>query len=89
MAEREDDFPDFFGDSINVAGGSYSFTLTFFASDPLRGEKEGIPGEVVGRVRMSPDLAATLAEMLTDAVAKNREAHKRDATPKPRRRASA
>lgn len=75
MSEREvDQFPDFFGDSVNVAGGAFSITLTFFASEPLRGDKEGVPGDVVGRVRLSPELAGRLAEMLADAVKTARDA---------------
>lgn len=70
MADSRPDFPDFFGDSINVASGTYGVTLTFFASDPLRPDGDGMPGTVVGRARISPEMATALAKLLTEAVEK-------------------
>lgn len=91
MADPRPDFPDFFGDSINVAGGTYGVALTFFASDPL-GKDDAIPGEIVGRARISPEMAAALAAMLAEAVENVRKANEHDKpaeTSKTRRQASA
>lgn len=58
--------PDVFGDGVSVGTGPYGVTLTFFRSEPLRPPGDpGIPGRIVGHVRLSPELAKALAESIT------------------------
>lgn len=61
MAESE--FPDVFGDGVTVSTGPYGVTFTFFLSDPLSPPPAGgLPGKIVARVRVGPDLAEALAD---------------------------
>jgi hypothetical protein len=63
----EQDVPDIYADSINVAAGPFGFTLTLLMSDPTtQDDAPGVP-RVVGRLRMSPELAGALARTLTEA----------------------
>lgn len=60
------DQPDIYADSINVTAGRYGFTLTLIVGDPHPNEAQ--PRQrVVGRVRISPDLAGALARTLIQA----------------------
>lgn len=62
---ENESFPDFYADSINVASGPYGYALTFLLTEPNPGEGEAV--RVVGRLRLSPELAKALAEALTKA----------------------
>lgn len=63
MADR--DFPEIFADGVQVGAGPYGVSLTFFLSDP--GDR-GSPGPIVGRVRLSKDLAVALRETIEMAI---------------------
>ena len=59
------DYPDIYADGFSVTAGRFGVTLTLLRSDP-----SGEPGVhddarvVVGRVRMSPNLAQAVADTL-------------------------
>ena len=64
------DYPDIYADSAQLTSGPYGFTLTLRLSDP--GDASGpeqSPSHVVGRVRMSPQLAGTIAGIIQQAIA--------------------
>ena len=65
--------PDLFTDTIGIAAGPFGFTLTLRLSDPETVTAEN-PGRVVGHVRMSPELAGALADILHRAVVEHRKA---------------
>jgi hypothetical protein len=64
------DHPDVYTDGFGIAGGPFGLTFTFTLSQPT-----GAPGPhedptlPVVRLRMSRDLARTLVDMLTQALA--------------------
>lgn len=63
---EEERLPDIYADSINVTAGNYGFTLTLIVGDPHPNEAQ--PRQrVVGRVRVSPELAGALARTLIQA----------------------
>ena len=59
------DFPEIFADGVQVGAGPYGVSLTFYLSDP---EIAQSPGPIVGRVRLSKDLAAALRETIQMAI---------------------
>lgn len=63
-------FPDVFGDSIQVSAGPYGFTLTLYASDPTAPAEDAarIPGSIVARIRIAPELASALVDVLTSSL---------------------
>lgn len=64
------DYPDIYADSAQLTSGPYGFTLTLRLSDPTDSPgPEQSPSTVVGRVRMSPQLAATIAGIIQQAIA--------------------
>lgn len=67
--EPSRDVPDIFVDTFGLATGPFSFTLRLFRSDP--DEPEPVPGEEVGRIRMSPELAGALTILLTKGLEKH------------------
>lgn len=59
------DYPDIYADGFSVTAGRFGVTLTLLRSDPT-GEP-GVhedPRQVVGRVRLSPNLAKAIADTL-------------------------
>jgi hypothetical protein len=59
------DFPDIYTDGVSVAAGPYGLTLSFLLTDPLAQPPDlKLPGRIVGRVRMSPELAQALVKVL-------------------------
>jgi hypothetical protein len=61
--------PDLYGDGVSVGTGPFGVTLTIFRSEPLRPPGDpGIPGRIVGHVRMSPELARALADSITKSL---------------------
>jgi hypothetical protein len=56
-------FPDVYADALSVATGPYGVTITLYLSEPPR---SGSPqrARIVGRVRVSPELADALASSL-------------------------
>ena len=68
----DQEVPDLYTDSIQIAGAPFGFTLTLLLSDPATASPEN-PGRVVGRVRMSPELAAVLGDILQQAAADYRK----------------
>ncbi len=63
---EEERLPDIYADSVNVTAGQFGFTLTLLVGDPHPNEAQ--PRQrVVGRVRISPDLAGALARTLIQA----------------------
>lgn len=75
------DFPDVYADGVTVAAGAYSVTLSFLLSDPFEGKPPAgvVPGRIVGRVRMSPELAKALMESIRSSVARAPEPEVRQA----------
>lgn len=59
------DYPDIYADGFSVTAGRFGVTLTLLRSEPT-GEPgaHDDPREVVGRVRLSPNLAQAIAEAL-------------------------
>jgi hypothetical protein len=65
MPDRE--FTEIYADGVQVGAGAYGVTLTFYLSDP---ETPGSPGPIVGRVRLSRDLAKALRETIEASLAR-------------------
>lgn len=65
MSERK--FPDIYADGIQVGAGPYGITLTLYRSDPDAAQP-GSPGAIVGRVRLSSELATALLKILPGAL---------------------
>jgi hypothetical protein len=64
------DYPDIYADSAQLTSGTYGFTLTLRLSDPTDAPgQEQAPSHIVGRVRMSPQLAGTIAGIIQQALA--------------------
>ena len=59
MSERE--FPEIYADGVQAGVGPYGVSLTYFLSDP---EQPGSPGAIVGRVRLSRDLARAMLQTI-------------------------
>jgi hypothetical protein len=65
------DYSDVFADGLGVNAGAYGVAITFLLSDPIKGPQEpGLPGAIVGRVRLSPALARALIQLLTESLDK-------------------
>lgn len=64
------DYPDVYTDGFGIAGGPFGLTVTFTLSQPSgsAGPHED-PVLPVVRIRMSRDLARTMVDMLTQALA--------------------
>jgi hypothetical protein len=62
--------PDIYTDAISVTAGNFGFTLTLMRSEPPDVSAEN-PGQIVGRIRMSTELAEKLAELLATAAETN------------------
>jgi hypothetical protein len=64
------DYPDIYADGFSVTAGRFGVTVTLTRSDPTgeAGSHED-PREVVGRVRLSPQLAKAFADALTKTLA--------------------
>lgn len=58
--------PDIFADSMALGAHRFAFTLRLFRSDP--NQREPMPGDPVGLVRMSPELARALVVLLQGAL---------------------
>jgi hypothetical protein len=65
------DYPDIYADNVTVSVSPFGVTLTFVRSDPALepGPQPVIRTETVGRIRLSPALASTLAEVITKTMA--------------------
>jgi hypothetical protein len=63
----QDDFPDLYGDGIQVGVGNYGVTLSLLLSNPEVPDKLG---PVIGRFRISRELARTLSNILTEQINK-------------------
>jgi hypothetical protein len=59
-------FPDFYADTINIAGGQFGIALTFMLSDPAM-QGDPAAARIVARARVSQELAKALAEALAQA----------------------
>lgn len=59
------DYPDIYADGFSVTAGRFGVTLTLLRSEPT-GEPgaHDDPREIVGRVRLSPNLAQAIADAL-------------------------
>lgn len=67
MADPE--FPDLFADALTVSYGPYGVALTLLLTDPLaETPNPSMPGRIVGRVRLSPDLARALRDLLAQGL---------------------
>ena len=64
------DYPDIYADGFSVTAGRFGVTLTLTRSEPTgeSGTHED-PREVVGRVRLSPNLAKAVADALGKTLA--------------------
>jgi hypothetical protein len=62
-------FPDFYADTINLAGGPFGLALTFMLSDPAM-QGDPATARIVARIRLSPELARVLADALGQAGAR-------------------
>jgi hypothetical protein len=64
------DYPDVYADGFSMTAGPFGVTLTLHRSDPT-GEPgpHQDPNVTVGRVRLSRELAAVLADQLTKMLA--------------------
>ena len=60
-------FPDIYADALSVASGPYGVTVTLYLTEPPR---SGSPqrARIVGRVRLSPELAEGLSSSLVSRV---------------------
>ena len=64
------DYPDIYADGFSITAGRFGVTLTLLRSDPT-GEP-GVhddPRQIVGRIRLSPNLAKAIAESLGKSLA--------------------
>jgi hypothetical protein len=64
------DYPDLYADGFSVTAGRFGVTLTLLRSEPT-GEAgaHDDPREIVGRIRLSPNLAKAIAEALGKTLA--------------------
>ena len=64
------DYPDIYADGFSVTAGRFGVTLTLLRSEPT-GEPgaHDDPREIVGRVRLSPNLAQAIGEALGNTLA--------------------
>jgi hypothetical protein len=64
------DYPDIYADSAQLTSGQYGFSLTLLLTDPSDTPgPEQPPSHIVGRVRMSPQLAGRIAAIIQQALA--------------------
>jgi hypothetical protein len=64
------DVPDFFADGFSLTVGPFGVTVTFQLTQPtLEPGPHVDPGAIVARARMTPALAAALAQALGDVAA--------------------
>jgi hypothetical protein len=69
------DYPDIYADNIVISANPYGLTLTLMRSDPgIEPGTEAAPNEIVGRVRMSHELARTVAELMSRTIAQAAQA---------------
>ena len=69
------DYPDIYADNIVISANPYGLTLTLLRSDPgVEPGTEAAPNEIVGRVRLSHDLARTMAELVSRTIAQAAQA---------------
>jgi hypothetical protein len=70
LADR--DFPDIYADGVSVAAGAYGVTLSFLLSDPFELDPGPgvVPGRIIGRVRISPELAKALVQSIESSLAR-------------------
>jgi hypothetical protein len=64
------DHPDIYADGFNITMSTFGVTITLIRSEP--GGEAGPheqPTVIVGRIRLSPQLAMALSEQLTQAMA--------------------
>jgi hypothetical protein len=64
MADRE--FPEIYADGVQVGAGPYGVSLTLYLSNPAGAPQS--PGDIVGRVRFSRELAGALKETIEIAM---------------------
>jgi hypothetical protein len=64
------DYPDIYADGFSVTAGQFGVTVTLTRSEPTgeAGPHED-PREVVGRIRLSPQLAKAVADALGKTLA--------------------
>ena len=61
-----DEIPDLYCDNVAISVNQHGLTLTLQRTIPVLEEGQSqVQNEVVGRVRMSHELARTMAELLT------------------------
>lgn len=63
------DYPDLYADGFSVTAGRFGVTLTLYRSEPT-GEP-GVhddPKEIVGRIRLSPNLARAIGDTLAKSL---------------------
>jgi hypothetical protein len=68
MESNEPPFPELYADSVQVTRGPFGVTLTLLLLEPPQpGPKKAPRARVVGRVRVSPELAKAIGTALTAA----------------------
>jgi hypothetical protein len=65
----EPETPDIYTDAITLSAGAYGYTVTLYRSSPPIEATQENPGEMVGRIRMSPALAEAFVNLLVGAIA--------------------
>jgi hypothetical protein len=62
-------FPDVYGDSVQVSVGPFGLSITFAITDP----QDAARRDIVARVRMSPQMAFVMAQLLRKILKKAKE----------------
>ena len=68
------DYPDLYADGYNITVGPFGVTVTLMRSEGA--DASGTPSptnEIVGRVRMSKDLAEHMAEAMRNTIAQSKK----------------
>jgi hypothetical protein len=75
------DYPDIYADGFSVTAGRFGITLTLLRTDPT-GEPgaHDDPSQVVGRIRLSPNLAKAIADTLGKSLVATQQTTQRGKT---------
>jgi hypothetical protein len=63
--------PDIYVDSVGLATGTFGFNLVLFRTQPLA--PAPTPGEPVAIIRMSPEMAQGVVNLLREAIERHRD----------------
>jgi hypothetical protein len=70
------DHPDLYADNIAISANPFGVTLTLTRSEPgIEPGADNPPNEIVGRVRMSHDLARAMTELVIRTLAQANQAN--------------